>query len=124
MATITDHQLEIHKKLLEALGEVDRPSTVCTSGDLPLTMPGLEVGELGSVALPLGKTQARKLIKQCRQAPYGKGMETLVDTDIRRTWELDPDQFRLTNPKWEELVEKIVASVRTNCHVPVATAAR
>ena len=112
MTTITNPQLDVHDKLLKALGGVDRPSAVCTSGDWPLTMPGLEVGELGALSLPLGKTQARKLIKQCRQAPYGKGMETLVDTDVRRTWELDPDQFQLTNPKWEELVEEIVANVQ------------
>jgi len=112
MATITIQQLDVHDKLLESLGKVDRPSVVCTSGDRPLTMPGLEVGELGILSLPLGKTLARKLIKQCRQAPYGKGMETLVDTGVRRTWELDPDQFQLTNPKWEELVEEIVANVQ------------
>jgi len=112
MAAITNQQLDVHDKLLEALGKVDRPSAVCTSGDRPLTMPGLEVRELGEVSLPLGKTQARRLIKQCRQAPYGKGMETLVDTDVRRTWELDPDQFQLTNPKWEALVEEIVAGVQ------------
>jgi len=112
MASIKNQQLDVHDKLLEALGEVDRPSAVCTSGDRPLTMPGLEVGELGALSLPLGKTQARKLIKLCRQAPYGKGTETLVDTDVRRTWELDPDQFRLTNPKWEELVEEIVINVQ------------
>ena len=68
MASTTKQQLDVHDKLLEALGEVDRPSAVCTSGDRPLTMPGLEVGELGTLSLPLGKTQARKLIKQCRQA--------------------------------------------------------
>ncbi len=112
MATITNQQLDVQDELLKALAKVDRPSAVCTSGDRPLTMPGLEVGELGALSLPLGKTQARKLIKQCRQAPYGKGMETLVDTDVRRTWELDPDQFQLTNPKWEELVEEIVANVQ------------
>ena len=112
MASTTKQQLDVHDKLLEALGEVDRPSAVCTSGDRPLTMPGLEVGVLGALSLPLGKTQARKLIKQCRQAPYGKGTETLVDTDVRRTWELDPDQFQLTNPKWEELVQGIVSDVQ------------
>jgi len=112
MASITNQQLDVHDKLLEALGKVDRPSVVCTSGDMPLTMPGLKVDGLGVLSLPLGKTQARKLIKQCRQAPYGKGTETLVDTDVRRTWELDPDQFQLTNPKWEELVEEIVANVQ------------
>lgn len=105
-------QLDIHGKLLAALEEVDRPSTVCTSGDMPLTMPGLKVAGLGMLSLPLGKTSARRLIKQCRQAPYGKGKETLVDTDIRRTWELDSDRFQLTNPKWGELLKEIVANVQ------------
>lgn len=112
MTSSTKQQLDVHDELLKALGKVDRPSAFCTSGDMPLTMPGLKVDGLGVLSLPLGKTQARKLIKQCRQAPYGKGTETLVDTDVRRTWELDPDQFQLTNPKWEELVEEIVANVQ------------
>ena len=75
-------------------------------------MPGLEVDGLGALSLPLSKTQARKLITKCNQAPYGKGSETLIDTDIRRTWELDPDRFQLTNPKWEELVEQVIANVQ------------
>ena len=112
MVTTTKPQLNFHGQLLKALGEVDRPSTVCTSGDIPLTMPGLEVDGLGALSSPLSKTQARKLITKCHQAPYGKGSETLVDTDIRRTWELDPDRFQLTNPKWEELVEQVIANVQ------------
>jgi predicted 2-oxoglutarate/Fe(II)-dependent dioxygenase YbiX len=98
----------LHESLLDALHAVDRPGEVCMSGDLPLTMPGLEVEGVGPVRLPLGKTQARKLIKLCRQAPYGKGTETVVDTDVRRVWELDPEQFQFTNPKWDNLVAKIL----------------
>lgn len=60
------------------------------------------------MGLPLTAAQARKLIKHCQQAPYGKGDETLVNTKVRRTWEMDPDQFRLTNPKWNNLVSSIV----------------
>ena len=112
MATIPNQQLDLHDELLKALGKVDRPSAVCTSGDMPLTMPGLEIDGVGVLSLPLGKTQARKLIKHCRQAPYGKGTETLVDPDVRRTWELDPDQFQLTNPTWEALVEEIIVNVQ------------
>ena len=104
--------LTIHERLLEAVGRVDRPGTFCTSGDLPLVMPGLEVDELGAVQLPLGKTQARKLIKLCRQAPYGKGTNTVVDTDVRRVWELDPEQFQLTNPKWSALLRTITSDVQ------------
>lgn len=102
----------IHDKLLEALACVDRPGAFCTGGDRPLTMPGLEVRGLGQVALPLSKAQARQLVKLCRQAPFGKGAETVVDTSVRRTWTLAPDQFRLTNPKWDDLVASIVEDVR------------
>ena len=75
-------------------------------------MPGLEVDGLGAVRLPLGQTQARQLSTLCRQAPYGKGTETLVDTNVRRVWELDPEQFQLTNPKWHALLLSIIDRVR------------
>jgi hypothetical protein len=111
-ATRTKQVQSVHGKLLEALSEVDRPGEVCTGGDRPLTLPGLDVAGLGPVRLPLGTMQARRLIKLCRLAPYGKGTETVVDTDVRRVWELDPDQFQLTNPKWNDLVTSIVKDVQ------------
>ncbi len=110
--TTTKAPLSTHDKLLKAVGAVDRPGTFCTSSDLALVMPGLEVDGLGAVGLPLGTTQGRKLIALCRQAPYGKGTETLVDTDVRRVWELDPEQFQLINPKWQELLSTIIDRVQ------------
>jgi len=88
----TPKPIAVRDKLLEALGEVDRPGDFCTCGNRPLVMPGLDVDTMGVVGLPLTKTHARKLITLCRQAPYGKGTETVVDTDVRRVWELDPAQ--------------------------------
>ena len=108
----TKAKLTVVGQLLEAIRTVDRPGTVCTSDDLPLVMPGLEVEGLGAVRLPLGKAQARKLVKLCHQAPYGKGTETVIDLDVRRTWELDPEEFQLTNPKWEALLATIVGTVQ------------
>ncbi len=102
----------IHDQLLEALAGVDRPVDFCTWGDRPLTLPGLEVPGLGPIGLPLTKSQARELIKVCRQAPFGKGTETVVDTSVRRSWTLEPDEFRLTNPKWGDLVAAIVNDVQ------------
>ena len=98
--------------LLEALAEVDRPGDVFAAGDLPPAMPGLEVEGLGTVGLPLSKTQARALVRRCRQAPYGKGTQTLVDTDVRRVWEMDPAHFELTNSKWVALIESILGEVQ------------
>ncbi len=108
----TPKPIAVSDKLLKALSEVDRPGDFCTYGDRPLVMPGLEVDKMGVVGLPLTKPHARKLIKLCRQAPYGKGTETVVDTDVRRVWELDPAQFQLTNPKWDEFIASIVDDVK------------
>lgn len=112
MSRATRNSPDFHVQLLTKLAKVDRPGAVCICGDLPLTIPGLEVDKVGQIRLPLDGAQARKLIKQCSQAPYGKGTKTLVDTDVRRVWELDPARFELTNPKWSELVSSIVDDVQ------------
>lgn len=96
----------IKEQLLEVLQKVDRPSTFCTSGYLPSIHPGLEVSGLGPVALPLEQSQADALRKLARQAPYGKGTKTLVDTDVRRVWEIDADQVVLANPEWPGLLKE------------------
>ena len=102
----------MNEHLLEALAAIDRPGDVAAAGNRDLTMPGLEVEGLGAIGLPLSKTQARALIRRCRQAPYGKGTRTLVDTDVRRVREMDPAQFDLTNPKWEALIESIIDEMK------------
>ena len=93
----------MHDALNHALATVDRPGDFCMAGDLPLTRPGVGVEGLGILRLPLSKAQARKLIGYCRQAPYGKGTQTLVDAAVLRVWELDAEQIEFTNPKWESL---------------------
>lgn len=102
----------MYDTLIQALAEVDRPGNVCTSGDLPLTMPGLVVEGLGMLRLPLGESQARELVARCRQAPCGKGTQTVVDTAVRCVWELDSKYVQFTNPKWTPLIGSIVGEVQ------------
>ena len=102
----------MRQTLIQSLAKVDRPGDVCIAGDLPLTMPGLVVDGLGILRLPLGETQAHELIACCRQAPYGKGTRTLVDTNVRSVWELDPGQFRISNPEWDRLIDSIIRKMQ------------
>jgi predicted 2-oxoglutarate/Fe(II)-dependent dioxygenase YbiX len=103
--------VQVRKQLLETLKRIDRPETFCASGRLPATLPGLEVTGVGSVALPLEKRQAATLKKCAHQAPYGKGTHTLVDTTVRRVWEIDADHITLANPEWSKVVEHAVLAV-------------
>jgi hypothetical protein len=61
--------------------------------------PQLLVPGVGPIALPLIEEKARALIQQCHQAPFGKGEQTIVDTSVRETWELNKDKFEIRNPR-------------------------
>ncbi len=99
-------------KLRQALAEIDRPGSFCASGSGAAVLPGLVVDGLGPIGLPLTATQAKELTAHCRQAPYGKGEETLVDTSVRRVWRLTPDLFSLTNPAWQPFLQETVVRVQ------------
>ena len=98
--------VEVRNQLFQALKKIDRPGTFCASGRLPPTLPGLEVSGVRLVALPLEKRRAAALKKRAHQAPYGKGTETLVDTDVRRVWPIGADQVALTNPEWADVLKQ------------------
>jgi hypothetical protein len=104
--------VSVASQLLDALEKIDRPGAFCTSGRLPTVLPGLEVAGVGPIALPLGELQAAELKERAHQAPYGKGTRTLVDTNVRRVWEIDAKQVKLTNPEWEELIQDAVGVIQ------------
>ncbi|EXJ91766.1 hypothetical protein A1O3_00316 [Capronia epimyces CBS 606.96] len=54
---------------------------------------------------------------RARQSPFGKGAETVVDTSVRKSWQLDPTQFSLRNPKWKAMMDQILQKVDTGLHL-------
>jgi hypothetical protein len=98
----------IPTELVKVLKEANRPGAfVCQASAAPV-LPGLEIPGIGAVGFPLSDYQAEAIRNLCEQAPYGKGEQTLVDTSIRRVWQLMPDKFSLNNPEWHEALRKIV----------------
>ncbi|MCE9565930.1 MAG: 2OG-Fe(II) oxygenase [Planctomycetes bacterium] len=97
------------EKLASAIGQATRSAKFVVEGRLPVTDPGLVVEGLGRVSIPLKRAVAKSLIAACQVAPYGKGTETLVDTRVRKTFELDPRKFQLD----EKLNSAIADATRT-----------
>ena len=96
-------------QVLESLGE---SSQFCATGSLAPVLPGLDVEGIGNVGVPISAADARRLIERASQAPYGRGEETIVDTNVRRVWQLEPRQFALRNAAWSALMDRIVETVR------------
>ena len=97
--------------LAECLARVQRPGDFYATGTFDIHPPRLEIEGLGPIAFPLQSAQAERLKSVAEQAPYGRGTETLVDTQVRRTWQLDADRIRITGRRWTEDLASVVARI-------------
>jgi predicted 2-oxoglutarate/Fe(II)-dependent dioxygenase YbiX len=97
------------EKLLHSLGNA---SPFVTDGNYDPVLPGLDVEGVGVIGCPISANDAKKLIRVASQAPYGRGEETVVDTGVRRVWQIGLADFAIRNPQWNRHVEEIVEAVR------------
>jgi hypothetical protein len=99
------------RELMDALDEMDSPGSTCAAGPakcLP-AHPGLHVEGVGHIALPIIEGQAKALAAVAQQAPHGQGMKTVIDTTVRKTWQIEPRKIRLENPAWPVALEQLTA---------------
>lgn len=113
----------INEQLFQILQEVQRPGDYYTSGKVEVFLPNLEVTGVGRIALPLLPVQAQQLVAIAEQAPYGRGQETLIDTEVRRTWQINTDQITLKGKHWEEHLNTIVQQCAAGLGVSGSVAA-
>jgi predicted 2-oxoglutarate/Fe(II)-dependent dioxygenase YbiX len=97
--------------LAAVLSAVSRPGDFFVSGTTEILAPRLEVEGVGPVALPLLPMQAEQLVAVAEHAPYGRGEDTLVDTDVRRTWQIGADRVRIGGKHWARTLDAILARV-------------
>ena len=101
----------IATELAEVLSTVSRPGNFFVSGSTEMLAPRLEVDGVGRVAMPLLPMQAEQLVAVAERAPYGRGEDTVVDTNVRRTWQIGADQVRIGGKHWARTLDAIMARV-------------
>lgn len=63
---------------------------------------------IGGIGLPLSERDAKCIISASTQAPFGHGTETVVDTSVRNTWEIEPAKISFQSALWANFVDKTV----------------
>lgn len=102
---------EIGREVDEIFENMPDSPQFCVFGERDAVLPGLVLGDGTDCALPLEEGTVKKMIAYASVAPYGLGTETLVDTEVRRSWQIDAEQFSFRNPRWARFLEDIVAEV-------------
>ncbi|MGB4946026.1 MAG: 2OG-Fe(II) oxygenase [Candidatus Competibacter denitrificans] len=103
--------------LAKILQKIQRPGDFYASGVTEIFTPSLAVTGIGPIALPLLPVQAEQLIAVAEQAPYGRGEETLVDTQVRRTWQIEAARVELGGRHWQSALDRIVKQAVTGLGV-------
>ena len=100
------------RSIVKSLNSVTRPGSFANGGAFQLPLPALKInGVEGVVGLPASDAQAKAIMAVCSQASYGRGEETIVDTSVRNTWQLDPAHFTIMNPKWNTQIKNLTTVV-------------
>ena len=110
---------EIKTALVDLLSQLKTSGSFATSkriaGDV---VTGLFLPGVGRIGLPLSHHQAKDIIGTCHPAPFGKGSQTIVDESVRKTWELNPDQFQLCGPSWPGIIEQVAQQASRDLGCP------
>ena len=100
------------KSLLSCLNQIKGSGTFATSGVQKKMLLGLVVKGFGELGFPLNEIQIKALKKLSRQAPYGKGRQTITDTTVRKAWEIDANQIIFSKKVKDKHLSKIVKVVK------------
>ncbi|KAF2651460.1 hypothetical protein K491DRAFT_729174 [Lophiostoma macrostomum CBS 122681] len=111
---------EFRIRLQECLDDVETAGSFSSfRHNSAYSNPGLQVNGIGLVGMPLTHRDAEAFARICKQSPYGKGEETLIDTSVRKTWELGSADFECANPSWTRTFDHILSDALTDLGVGV-----
>ncbi|KAJ3353201.1 hypothetical protein GGF32_003179 [Allomyces javanicus] len=66
--------------------------------------PALVIDGVGHITLPIvDDSVATKIIAVARDAPFGRGYDTLVGPAVRKTWQIEPDRVHFEKPDWDSV---------------------
>ncbi|EQC25454.1 hypothetical protein SDRG_16673 [Saprolegnia diclina VS20] len=94
--------------LWSILDSVVTEGTFATGNQLPDAFPPslLRVDGVGRIAFPLCPEQAVTLKAACSISPFGRGHDTVIDTNVRRSVEAPADKVHLS-PAWTAAVNQL-----------------
>ncbi len=103
---------QLKSEILHCLQNLKGSGKFATTGSLPFTIPGLSIDGKKEISFPIFESEIKKLLDFANQAPFGKGSDTITDTTVRNTWEIDAQYISFLNPSWENHVESILKRVK------------
>jgi hypothetical protein len=100
------------KPLEVVLSAVKQPGDFFVCGAMELPMPRIEVEGAGTLSFPVPDAQIAAIVRRAKRAPYGRGEKTIVNTSVRKVWQIPPGGIKISGKSWAANFETILSRVR------------
>ncbi len=108
----------------ELVRAIQSPSSLATpagpkkvSGVIENAHAKIELSGFGPLPIPMRPKHVRDLESFTTQAPFGKGSRTVVDTSVRNTREIAPEQISLSG-SFQQTIEDLLPAVASGLGLP------
>ena len=81
----------------------------------------LEVNGVGAIRLPVSAKLARGLCRIARPARFGSRDQTLMDKDVRDTWEIARSRVKVDERRWKQTLEPQLEKIKVNLGLPATS---
>ena len=105
-------------RLAAALGGLASPGSFSAQRVAPADALSLEVKGFGKLTLPLSPADAQKLCELGRAARYGRGEQTLLDRQVRDTWEIPKSRVRIDKRGFDKTLVPMLERLRGDLGLP------
>jgi len=106
------------------LSGVKQPGDFFVSGAMEMPMPRVEIEGAGTLSFPVPDAQIAAIVRGAERAPYGKGEDTIIDTSVRRVWQIAPGKVKIGGKSWASNFDNILSKVKAGlgCDNAIVTA--
>ena len=112
------------KPLETVLSAVRQPGDFFVCGAIEMPMPRVDIEGAGTLSFPVPDAQIAAIVRRADRAPYGKGEATIVDTSVRKVWQISAGHVKIAGKSWNANFENILSKVKTGlgCDDAIVTA--
>ena len=103
---------QLKENILNCLKDLKGSGKFISVHTTEFQFPGLEVNGVGEIAYPVNETQAKALIKVAHKAPFGKGSQTIIDSNVRSASEIDAGKLTFNGSRWATFLNKILSKIK------------
>jgi hypothetical protein len=101
---------------LEVTGDVP-PDSFFTYFQVQCEDQSIHVESVGGISFPITPKLAKTLIVEAEPARYGLKDKTLLNANVRDTWEIPKERVQ-TEPSWDQQINKALLRVQTDLNLP------